>query len=331
MLKNAKLIGDNIDTSAYLTQPTGVKRGDKAFVMSRGELMRFYRCPSKWLKGVGDESSDSKDYGSLIDMMVLTPNKFNTRYVVAPAMYPCEPTKKDPRTEKPWTLKATYCADWKDQQETKGLEVVTASDKADVDGAAQSLAEYALDFIGASKVQVMCMAEWHDETGIVVPVKVLLDLVPDKDSRFGTKLGDFKSCQSARPKDFEKSIFDYNYDAQAWLNRELYVMATNERREDWQFVIQENTAPWECPPEQPILSLESFSDGEIKIKRALRKYCQCLKTGIWPSYDIGNRMRVEGGYVAKQREYDSLALMEDAPEFTAPKKPKAKSSDDVIP
>ncbi len=301
---NAKVVGDNVSQSVY--RVNGHERGHKDFIMSRGELMSFSESPRKWLAGWQRDDTESTDWGSLLDTLILSPQQFGGVYAVAPETY----TDKKGE-EKPWNWNANACDEWRQQQ--AGKEVLKSNQLKEAQRAEKHVvASSAWSLIMCSRKQVMVTAHYVDSaTGIKVPLKALIDLVPDADDvLWGKSLADFKTCASARPDLFEKSIFKCNYDAQAALYRDMYVAATGEDRTDWVFVAQENSAPYEVADPMPCLSSDFVDIGRSKISFALKYYCQCLASNEWPSYSIGNRLNMGLTYRSEPRDYMVLDASE---------------------
>jgi len=334
------VVGSNISPEVYLRQEPDVVAGNPKMVMGRSSLMKFLACPHKWLKSVQDDS-ESLRWGNVIDCALLTPESFQRRFVVAPETYPAAKGE-----EKPWNFNATYCKGWRSDRESEGFSVIKSSDMAEANAAVKAMEEndFAVELLKSSGKQTMLVGEYHDEaTGIVVPLKALLDFEPVKEivdgfdlkpSPFARYLGDLKTTESAAPRAFEKSIYTYNYDAQAWLSLTLYNAATGERRDGWQFIIQENSAPFETPDRHPAIyeGGEFMQTGEAKVMRALKLYCQCLKTGIWPSYPLGSRMKIgNSAYVANPEPWMLKQIVEGMDEIVIPSEQPKAETNDVIP
>lgn len=288
---NARIVGDNVDAESYMRQ--SVQRGDPQFVISRSELMLFASCPQRWIRGYTFKDTDATEFGSLIDCLLTSPETFSKRYVERPATYPAgkkhsqvvsgEISEGDPV---PWSSAARWCKDWAKQQGEK--EPVSAEDMADARAAVKRFAEdkEINDLLASSKRQVMVVAEYHDrETELVIPTKCLIDLVPDKDSRFGKELADLKTCRSAAHDTWEKELDRHNYDAQGAMNIDHYVAATGEDRCSFLHALMENVFPFE--PGKRNMSQEFIELGRAKYVRALKRYCKCLKENKWPGFDEG--------------------------------------------
>lgn len=283
---NAKIVGVGIDPEIYHRQELGIERGNPSFVMGRSELMEFARNPRRWLAGYSSKDTDASDWGSLMDCRVLDRNRFKSKYAVAPAVYSADGRKKgDPLVEKPWNRNATYCREWEEAQNVSGRTVIKAAELTESDEAIKALfADPDIaQVINGSDHQVMVVAEYIDrETGIVVPVKILLDIVPGESSGYQKQLFDLKTSVSADPARWPRIVFERGYHVQAAFYLDIYVAATGEDRLEFGHIVQENFAPFETS--KMVLSQEFLNMGREAYIHALRKYCQCLKTNEWPSY-----------------------------------------------
>lgn len=308
-ITTAKIIGSGIDYETYSRQDPEVKRGDRRFIMSRGELMEFAVCPSRWLAGMTNDDTKATNWGSLIDCMVLTPREFGRRYAVSPATYmaavkvcPVCGSKSDadkcgkcktPRIEgketKNWNNLTTICKEWQAEREKEGKIVIKSDEKAEADKALSSLAddEQASALITASVTQVMVIGK-AEVNGMVIPLRCLIDLVPHFDSRLGTALADFKTSTGGGLEWWGKQVWQHNYDAQAALELDLYNAATkcrDDKREEFRHIIQESFPPYQTA--RRILTEEYIAIGRQKYQNALVRYAECLTTGLWPDYETG--------------------------------------------
>ncbi len=263
------------------------KRGEPNFIMSRTELKRFAACPRRWLIGTERETSDAMDWGSLVDCVALTPKSFESVYAIAPETYPATPKKKDdPIEEKPWNWNAKHCQSWREDQEEIGKTVIKSGDASEAWKAVQRLRDepFILAFLMASQTQVWVNVEWQDEeTGIIVPVKCLLDLAPDPKSEFGDTLGDLKTTANASYRAWCKQVHNEGWHVQAALYMDAYNVVTGLKYRNFEHIISENFAPYE-PTHRP-LSAEFLTLGRSEYQRQLQQYCQCLKNKSWPGYD----------------------------------------------
>jgi hypothetical protein len=285
---NAKIVGDGIDYAEYSKQ--FFIRGQAGYVMSRTDLVEFDFCPARWKNGYRDEGSSFTEWGQLMDCLVLTPDEFTSRVAVCPSKY-----MGSKGEEKPWTFQSPSCRKWREIFEAMGKQVVTSEKAEQADKATEILREDEdiLFMLENSLHQVFVTAEYRDaETGIVVPVKALIDIVPTPqrlgidyatNSAFRDSLADFKTCSNAHPRSWAKHVFDYDLHTQAALYLDLYNAATGEQRDEFRHILQESFKPWQIG--KRILSNEFVSLGRSKYQRILKSYCQCLKSNNWPGYD----------------------------------------------
>jgi len=271
----------------YFDIGKGFPRGDKRFVMSRTELVSFYDCPWAWRRGRVFNGNKSTEWGSLVDCMYLTPEKFKEWYAVRPDTYP-KPTKTNPNNRNNWHHASSWCKDWLRQH--AGKTVVSDDDFKSSQTAVSELRRDsdATRVFGSADKQVICQWEYHDQrTGITVPLKCMLDGV-------GTEkpyLADLKTARSSKDWRFRKSAQDLRYDVQVAFYKWGYQQC-HEDRNLFVFVVQENSAPY--PIATYLVSADKCISGKEGTKhygrdiagyeKMLEKYCHCLATDQWPSY-----------------------------------------------
>lgn len=292
-ITEAKIVSVDTPIDDYLSY----KKSDKGFpVMSRSDLCEFSRNPRRWRNGYRDhEETSSTEWGTLVDTLLLQTESFQQRYIIVPKNYPCEPTKKDPRTEKPWNRNATYCKEWEAEQSPKLPLDQEDYDKASLAVGVLKCSPQIHQLLQESRKQVFVTGEYQDEeTGMTVPLKGLLDIVPDLGSEFPKSLFDFKTGRSAEPRAWTRAVHDSGYHVQAALYLDLYVAATGEDRCDFRHIIQENFAPFDFS--RRFLSEEFVSLGRLLYTRALKQYCRCLDADEWPGYSSLGALVLPDGF-----------------------------------
>lgn len=324
---NSKLIGSQVDATEYHGQK--IPRGMHAYPMSPSALKEFGRCPNRWLHGYQSPESEAKDWGSLLDCLVLTPGLFESRYIIEPATYVNEKgeTKK-------WSNNAKACKDWHDQQ--AGKEVVKAGDIESVKAARERLLsdDVIKAFLDASDKQVMVEAQWEDEaTGLTIPVRCLIDLVPKTDSEYGRCLGDLKSARDASVETFNDDGFKLGYPLQAAFDLDIYNAATGENRNTWFFACQESYPPYQpavhiydCDGTQPGNAIVT---GRVWYKWLLKQYCKALKTGKWDGYK--GAITTQGCNVLRLKPWqeEKIMLLVADGEYAQPtKEPKTETTEE---
>lgn len=288
---NGKVVGANIRPDDYRKQDA--PRGHPEHFLTRSSLMMFRSCPAKWKAGWESKETDATEWGSLMDCLILTPNRFAVDYAVEPETVIA--TKKmgcvksgeyKAGDEVPYNPLCAEAKEWKREQVKANRIILSRKDMDEADQAKAILLgdERISGVVESSERQVMVVGEYHDpETKLVVPVRTLIDLVPMKDSRFHSDLADFKTARSAHPRTWEREADMRDYDAQAAMSLDLFNVATGEERISFLHVIQENTHPWQ--PARRLFEQELIELGRLKITSALAFYCRCLKDNRWPDWD----------------------------------------------
>lgn len=285
--KNAKIIGANQKRGGANQPP----RGEAPFVMSRSELVPFALNPAKWLAGGAvREESKAMTFGSVTDCLVTTPEDLLQKFALHPETYPATPKKKGDAPEmKEWTSRANFCKEWEAAKEAEGFTVVSPEMMADAKLAFDALQAHRpiSSLIECSEKQVLAVADWQDDdTGLEIPFAALLDLLPHHTSpTWGKCLADIKTARNGNPAKWAQVCDDSGYDVQAALYFDLYRAARPEEdRTDFVHIVQENTFPFHVVNPPPSLSTEFLEWGRAKYLKALRYYCRCLKSNVWPSY-----------------------------------------------
>jgi len=288
MFKNAKIVTENARPSDYNAIGGNIPRGQIGFVMNSKHLSVFATNPRKWRNGVKiDPEPNEKhiDFGSIVDCLLLSPDQFESRYAVTP------PTYRDSKEkEKDWTWLSIHCRDWRDARQEEGKEVITPDKLAEAKAAAKVLKddEQVLYLNRTSRNQVLITAEYHDEsTGIVIPVKMMPDMVPYPDvtpevDGFRHCIINLKTTLNAAPGKWAYAVGDNYYHWAAAIHLDGWNAATGENRDTYLHLIQESVPPYEVC--KRFLSQEFLEIGRLAYRAALECYCACLKTGEWPGY-----------------------------------------------
>jgi len=287
MIQNAQLVGFNIPPSHYETETE--QRGSPALTVRAHILGEILRNAQRWVKGYESPESKSKKFGAVLDCALLTPAQWPKRYAVIPADAPKKPTKAQVNAKKPSPESVAAIEWWGDFIASNPGEIIPQDLNASVHSAMNRLREDKLiaDLIECSHHSVMVTADWKDPvTGLVVPLKALIDIVPPDDHPvFGGSMWDLKSTMNASPRSFSRDAQKYNYGIQGAFYMDLWNAATGEQRHDFGHIVIENFHPYEFRTPPPLLSQRFLGHGNALYQRALSIYCKALSTGEWPSYD----------------------------------------------
>jgi PDDEXK-like domain of unknown function (DUF3799) len=315
---NATIVAKGVNPDHY--HEHGALRGSKDLGMSSSSVREFYWCPDRWVKGYTPPATEAKDWGSLVDCLLLTPQDFPNRYAVKPATYPAPATHDKVKKGKihagdplPWNANASICSAWEELQVAAGKTLISATEYGNATAALDELAkrEVIRNFIAASDTQVWLNAEWKDVgTGLLVPVQCLIDLAPRADTEFADCLGDAKTTRNGQQRVWRRFCIQSGYHIQAAWDIDLWNLATGEQRETWCFILQENFPPWQ--PARRMLTQKALQAGRNAYRQMMSFYCRCLAAGEWPDYDA-NENAVQGwGLVdIEDREIESAMLAQE--------------------
>lgn len=348
MITTARIVAVGANPESYHAQV--VERGDPKWIMGSGSLREFDRCPDRWLRGYENPDTKAKEWGSLLDCLLLTPEQFESRYAERPATYThykmvcpecgsvsdakscrkCHVDRLRTRFDDDWNALAKECKEWKEQQE--GKVIVTAEQCEEAHKAkGRLLADPILaGFIGACDTQVWIASEWHDpDTGLVIPCRALPDFVARADSEFPKVCGDLKTTRNASPMAWQRWCYQAGYHVQAAFHLDqLQAAKPEEVRDSWVFVVQENFPPYQIG--RRMLSQDFLQLGRLTYQRALRNYCLSLKNNIWPDYDAHDEA-LQGGWTLVEPLPWMVNEDEFAPhqmfEYNEPEQPEPESED----
>jgi exodeoxyribonuclease VIII len=277
MITNAKILSIGTNPADYHRKVT--ERCTIGYSISSSDIREFILCPAKYKSGAEEDvESNSLLFGSLLDCLLLTPQQFDSRFAVQPETYTDEKG-----TIKPFTKLSNNCKKWIAEQGDK--TIITLDKLNEVNEAIAKIKEdeTIASFIKQSDAQVFISATWKDEgTGLEIPIKALIDLLPREDSEYSSCLADLKSTRDASPVNFNRSVFTFGYHIQAALYFDM-INAVKDSRDTFCFIVQENKKPFQIG--KRILHIDFLEMGRKEYESALSNYCKCLKSGFWPSYD----------------------------------------------
>ena len=131
-------------------------------------------------------------------------------------------------------------------------------------------------FDGQSEVSVF----WEETAsdGTIVQCRARFDHL------IAPRILDVKWTADANPAVLARHMVDFGYDIQdaAYRSALRAVMPELAGREDMTFLFCEKVAPNAVTPAQCAGSMRQL--GELKWRRAIDTWAQCLRTGVWPDY-----------------------------------------------
>ncbi len=261
-----------------------IKRMPDNYVLSKSMLHELVDCPARFKhKYIDEVEQDEKDHlniGCAVHTLALEPHKFSSLYYQIP-----EGVKRDKRT-----------AAYKDCiTEARGRTMLTAKDYQKVDGmakalAADPLARALLDGPGyiESSIFYQCPS-----TGLRKRVR------PDWFRKDGKLVVNIKTTHSAKPELFYKTGFDFCYDMGAAMELEAmdllfgpdpdrnYVLLIIEPDPPHIIGAFDVVRPMMLGDDAYNTSVSYRDVGKSRLEKALFKFQDCMKTGIWPGYTQG--------------------------------------------
>ena len=231
--------------------------------------------------------------GRAAHMLLLGEAGFAEQFVVRPDTY--EDTKTG--EVKPWNGNANACKAWLAGQ-TRGI--ITTDQLAKIVGMSKSLAAHPLIAAGLLNGEIERSLIWKDaETGIWLKAR------PDCLPTDANMVADLKTTSSAHALAVRRSIADYGYHMQLALVG-MGMEAVLGRRiadDDYILVFVEVSAPYAVNT-KPI-SGDAITYGRRQIRRAIRRFADCLDKGQWPAFD-------DDGVTAHLPEYFQRQLQQQA-------------------
>lgn len=236
----------------------------------------------QWHRENPPEPTPAMKFGSALHTAVLEPEKFDNEFCVAGQ---CEATVKS--TGKRCGNAGTIFdgGGWLCGVHGKGVEaqgvgktIISQGDKDSIENIVRAIsfnraAKSILDSYGHNEVSAFFK---HPETG--TECKLRTDGIrPEWGAAF-----DVKTIDNASPREFERAIAKWRYDAQAAFYQDGLAQV-GITIGHFVFIVVEKSAPYGVATYR--LMDEAIQAGREAYLHDLRIYAECERTGIWPGYD----------------------------------------------
>ena len=306
--QNCSIVSKNTSADDYHLDKQSVERGDPNFRVSPSVVKEFLHCPARWVKNYNPPESDAKNFGSLLDLLILTPDQYAQKVILRPDKLPesvlqcptclsvsdaakcrkCGVERVKTTVERDWSPMATVCRTW--MEEHRDFEVLSPQEAENFQLAKKSMLddEIIRDVLASADKQVLIRGEWLDKkTGIVIPVECLIDILPHADSEFFLSIFDMKCVNSGAHRPFTRKIHQFGWPIQAAFDLEMAKKALKRDPDhlpfQWRFIGCESYPPFAVYRKQ--MDENFLLEGQKLFHYALAKYAECLKTSKWPGYD----------------------------------------------
>ena len=203
-----------------------------------------------------------------------------------PATYPAQESRPK-EVQKLWNWNANHCKEWRREREKEGKDAITPEEYAAGNEATKKLHlndEFAAMMQNALR-QCAFVAEIEEpESGMMVRVKCMLDIVPSNASPFCNAIVDLKEMAALNSRrEIEAEVARRGYHFQGGLYRDVYNAATGEEREEFWLACQHPEPPNEVAvkPVDP----DALLFGRTQYLRAIALWCRLVKVAptSWPS------------------------------------------------
>lgn len=242
-------------------------------VVSKSKLCHFARSAYKFKHG--PEPDFSKNYnvifGSVVDCLLLTPDAFDSDYIVAPFT--------------DWRTKAAKA--WKEDHKKDNREVISEEVNETAKACVKAIRAHKIagplcDPFGNVETQVSCVLHGAEpETGLAFELKSRIDVLPHIGSHYGEWIFDLKTTDSIER--FDRIMANLHYHAGAAIYLDLWnvLCHPDDRRRKFGFIVAEREPPFEvavleCDP----IDIEA---GRRAYEGWLHEYAKCVASGEWPS------------------------------------------------
>jgi hypothetical protein len=258
-------------------------------IVSKSMLWDFARNPRRWRDSPPKTITDAMRFGSLVDCLALTPDRYQEAYIVQPETYLSkESARKDaPMIEKPWNWNSNTCKAWRNDLPS-GIESISTYDFNQACRARNSLLarkEFA-EMMEGAQTQVGMRINFdqsiHGFDELVIRSKSLMDIVPDRNGKWGSALCDLKMFAKLNTMDdVEREIYNRGYAMQASIYLDTYNALTGEDRNEFFFVFVLSESPYEVAIVE--LDEEAILAGREWYLSAVKKWAKVVTTGEWES------------------------------------------------
>ena len=270
---------NSIAPGVYHNLPIEEYHDDKAVGSSSLKTLSI-KTPLHLKEQVRKESA-AFDFGMALHLSILEPQK--------ESLIICGP--EDRRGNK-WK-------DLKEECDAKGQLLLTSGDYEAVFAAKASVFkhELAASLLTGNVESEISVFHIDHETGLKCKIR------PDLYNHDANIIIDLKTCVSASPQAFSKSMADYGYHIQNAFYERVWNEHHNKEIDGFYFIAIEKEPPYAVAIYE--LDDESFLEGWEQAKRAMFLYKKCMNENVWPGF--GDQVQKIGipKYAFKLTQQDS--------------------------
>jgi hypothetical protein len=229
--------------------------------ISKSGLDLISRSPAHFFYAARREPTRATQIGTAIHAAILEPEKFAREYMLLRNV-------TDRRASEYKQAVATWGAD----------NVLTGTEADKVAGMQESCRNNtaAREYFSEPYRTELSVIATDPETGVIVRCR--FDLLTES----GRAL-DLKKTQDVRGSEFMRSVHNYRYHVQAAFYSDVWLWATGEPLQSFDFLAVEENMPH--PSRVFTLDDEAIEIGRALYRKDLNLYAKCLDAGEWPGID----------------------------------------------
>jgi hypothetical protein len=294
---NTNQLIENLPGSEYHLPIKGISRSG----LSLMDVPKKYWY--KYLSGEAErEETKALRIGGAFHTLTLEPHKFTDSCIIVPEDAPKRPSITQRNAKKPSADTVAQIL-WWDEFNAKcdGKTVIKSDEIAVMKAMAQSvLSEPASRKVINADGIIEPSFFWFDEE-----FEIDAKCRPDYYRKDGIVV-DLKTCADAGEEAFQRSVMNYDYDLQAFMQIEGIHKVTGDRPTDFIFVCIEKEAPY-CAAFYTATP-ELIACGEAKYRRLMKIYAACKKADKWPGYGSFIRpLNMPEWYVSKHVRVEEVS------------------------
>ena len=230
--------------------------------VSKSMICSFIEDPGGWKRYPRQKASTAMKAGSVLDCLLTEPHQFKNRYVLSEYE----------------EFRSNASKEWRAEMESAGMVVLKQSEleTAQTQLAAIKSKPEALSLLDGAQFQVA----FRHATKYPFASKGLIDILPND----GETIVDLKTCAPSAlesKRSLRRYIYDWMYHVQAGAYCEGYAIASGEERIRFKFIFVTSQPPFKVAVVE--LPYSAISFGADIYRSGLRRYAECLETGIFPS------------------------------------------------
>jgi len=251
----------NIYRSDDITQADTIETA-RGKAVSKSLIVDFMQDPGTWKRSKAKKQTKAMHKGSLVDCLLLEPDKFESRYSTLPF--------KD--------LKTNAAKEWKAEVEAGGVKIVTESELATAQSSCEAIRKNpsAAALLDGAKTAVA----FRYSTRHGISSKGMVDVVPQEDD----VLADLKKCTQSAMKNgwsLRKYIYEWSLHWQSGSYLDGWNICSGEERTRFKFIFVTDCEPFrsaviELPMAAILLGAQQYQSG-------VHRFMDCLERDEWPS------------------------------------------------